>query len=206
MKDDLAVIIGSAVPPTQPSGWPDVLDRAARRRQRLRRRALSVSLPALALAAAIPALAVSGRLTFGSHIHEPRVPLRAELRFGSGETVGRVDIEMPGLLTGGKFRTLHRLIMTRRGLRVAHEFELRWRLTLAPDARGAARAKLARATGSTRTKGIVVCTACQSMSSGRLVVSPRMATALVNEQVDFVLTTERGRARGRIALRKTLSR
>jgi hypothetical protein len=198
MTDDLVVgAVRRAVPPTNPAGWHDVLDRAGRRRRRLRRKALTICLVALALAAAIPALAVSGQLTFGSHDRGPRVRLHAALRFASGEPAGRLELQLPGLLIGGRFRVPRLLVRTDHRLRVAHRFELRWWLRLRFSDR-AARATLNRLGGPRTTR--VLCIPCQSTSEGRLVVSAAFATALVNNRVEVVATTDRGRARGRVRL------
>jgi hypothetical protein len=181
MNDDLTNVLERLVPEAECSGWNDVLVRAARGTRHTRRLAFA-GVALLVLLGTLPALALSGAVSFGGAGRG--VQLESQLRFPGGHAAGNVEFQLPRtIVTTGKNVLPHRLIGVGQGIRATARYVLVWRLRLEGTQVG--RGVLTSAGRSLAT----LCAACRDGSSGRIGLPRNAVIALVNDRVRFSLST-----------------
>jgi hypothetical protein len=177
--DDLRAKLERLVPePRASRGWGDVLRRAGRIRRRRRRRAALVAATVLLLTLA-GALGAAGQLAgLLSHTTEPHLLVRGELVSAQGGRTGTIQIELSraAIVFAGHRR------LEPWGKQVSWSFPARWFLD--SDAGGLEGALYLRRPGR---RMLVLCSNCGARDSGRLVLSYRQASALVDDRLVFAL-------------------
>jgi hypothetical protein len=200
------------VPPMTPaSAWSDVLGRAARIRRRRRNRTASavVASVAVALVAALGAGGQIGALL--SHSKEPHLLLRGELRSLDGARIGSLEIELhrTTIWLGRRVR-----IFAWGPRRSAEEngeqpsFPARWFLEndTGRDDLGRGSLDAQRGAAGTRSTVETLCSPCRARDSGRIELSWAQVSALVNDELTFVLQTKSGERLAAGAVRLDRSR
>jgi hypothetical protein len=183
MNDDLTKMLERLVPEAKCSGWDDVLVRAECGTRHTRRLAFA-GVALLVVLGTLPALALSGAVSFGGAGRG--VQLESQLHFPGGRVAGQVEFQLPRtIVTRGKNVLPHRLVGIGQGIRATTRYVLVWRLRLEGTQVG--RGMLTSAGRSLAT----LCAACRDGSSGRIGLPRRAVIALVNDRVMFSLSTTR---------------